>query len=144
MPTDSSLFIHSLARFRSRFPVHQITTWNERHAYDMALALRHAAWSLQAGLAQLSVIRQGSAIVHICIQSGSDYIDLFGTGAIERRDEQLFGSDEPLIPQSFESVDDLQAALESADYFTSYWPAAPDLAASIQQGIMMAAEDFSL
>lgn len=144
MPNDFTLFIHSLARFRSRFPVRQIASWSDRHAYDMALALRHAAWSLQAGLPKLCIVRQGSAVVHVCIQSGSDYIDLFGTGALERRDEMILAASEPLTAESFDSVDALDAALDKSDYFLAYWPADPALAESIQQGILMAAEDFSL
>lgn len=144
MPNDLTLFIHSLARFRSRFPVRQITSWSDRHAYDMALAMRHAAWSLQAGLPQLCIVRQGEAVVHVCIQSGSDYIDLFGTGALERRDEMILEASEPLTVESFDSVDALDAALDKSDYFLAYWPADSALAESIQQGILMAAEDFSL
>lgn len=145
MPQDPMLFTHALARFRSRFPLGPLDRLNREHAFEVALALRHAWWSLDGALPRLALIkaRGEGSLLHVCLERESDFFDLLGSNALTRFEESNMLSEACCEAELFDNAEDLRQRLSDAGYFVDHWDADPEEIASIRDGVAAAAQDFA-
>lgn len=141
---DSSVaFLHALARFRSSQPLSLVELWNQRHDFDLALALRSAFWRVEGEAPRLAIVFKKSGadpelVDHVCLSARDSLFDLLGTGVLTRLEEEDFEGVASFRFEVFDAEADLKTRLEDLDYFLEYWAAAPELLSGIEDGVIAA------